>query len=89
MPIDSRIVESRTPIFWRMSAGTPEWVMLAGRPAYGSDNLSPLPPKDFATLSARSGRLNMPAIRQSAALSARLDLFRKTVHCGVLLRWRK
>jgi hypothetical protein len=28
MPIDSRIVESRTPIFWRMSAGTPEWVML-------------------------------------------------------------
>jgi hypothetical protein len=22
MPIDSRIVESRTPIFWRMSAGT-------------------------------------------------------------------
>src|SRR5229473_7344996 len=33
MPIDSRIVESRTPIFWRMSAGTPEWVMLAGRQA--------------------------------------------------------
>jgi hypothetical protein len=33
MPIDSRIVESRTPIFWRMSAGTPEWVMLAGRRA--------------------------------------------------------
>jgi hypothetical protein len=24
MPIDSRIVESRTPIFCRMSAGTPE-----------------------------------------------------------------
>ena len=24
MPIDSRIVESRTPIFWRMSAGMPE-----------------------------------------------------------------
>jgi hypothetical protein len=24
MPIDSRMVESRTPIFWRMSAGTPE-----------------------------------------------------------------
>jgi hypothetical protein len=24
MPIDSRIVESRTPILWRISAGTPE-----------------------------------------------------------------
>src|SRR3984893_11945376 len=24
MPIDSRIVESRTPMFWRMAAGTPE-----------------------------------------------------------------
>src|ERR1700686_509578 len=35
MPIDSRIVESRTPIFWRMSAGTPEWVMLAGRLVWG------------------------------------------------------
>lgn len=33
MPIDSRIVESRTPIFWRISAGIPEWVMLAGRQA--------------------------------------------------------
>jgi len=31
MPINSRIVESRKPIFWRMSAGTPECVMLAGR----------------------------------------------------------
>src|SRR5437868_15047611 len=39
MPIDSRIVESRTPIFWRMSAGTPEWVMLAGRLA--SDSVRP------------------------------------------------
>jgi hypothetical protein len=39
MPIDSRIVESRTPIFWRMSAGTPEWVMLAGRLA--SDSVPP------------------------------------------------
>ena len=27
MPIDSRIVESSTPIFWRISAATPEWVM--------------------------------------------------------------
>jgi hypothetical protein len=31
MPIDNRIVESRIPILWRMSAGTPECVMLAGR----------------------------------------------------------
>jgi hypothetical protein len=31
MPIDSRIVESRIPILSRMSAGTPECVMLAGK----------------------------------------------------------
>src|SRR4051812_35491747 len=36
IPIDSRIVESRTPIFWRKSAGTPEWVMPAGRLASDS-----------------------------------------------------
>jgi hypothetical protein len=36
MPIESRIVESRTPIFCRMSAGTPEWVMLAGKLARDS-----------------------------------------------------
>jgi hypothetical protein len=35
--IDSRIVESRMPIFWRMSAGTP--VMLAGKLA--SDRVPP------------------------------------------------
>jgi hypothetical protein len=39
MQIDSRIVESRTPIFWRMSGGTPEWVILAGRLA--SDSVPP------------------------------------------------
>src|SRR5260370_4530309 len=39
MPIDSRIVESRTPIFWRVSAGTPEGVILAGRLA--SDSVPP------------------------------------------------
>src|SRR3981189_700514 len=39
MPIDSRIVQARTPIFWRMSARTPEWVMLAGRLA--SDSVPP------------------------------------------------
>jgi hypothetical protein len=39
MPIDNRIVESRTPIFWPISARTPEWVMLAGRLA--SDSVPP------------------------------------------------
>ena len=36
---DRRIVESRKPIVWRMSAGTPDWVMLAGRLA--SDSVPP------------------------------------------------
>src|SRR6202035_5545062 len=36
MPIDNRIVELRIPILWRMSVGTPERVMLAGRLASDS-----------------------------------------------------
>ncbi len=36
MPIDSRIVEPRMRMFRRMSAGTPECVMMAGRLAIDS-----------------------------------------------------
>jgi hypothetical protein len=56
MPIDSRIVESRTPIFWRMSAGTPEWVMLAGRLASDS-----VPPRLTASLKICSAFKNLKA----------------------------
>src|SRR5258705_8190127 len=56
MPIDSRIVESRMPIFWRMSAGTPEWVMLAGRLASDS-----VPPRLTASLKIRSAFKNLKA----------------------------
>ena len=56
MPIDSRIVELRTPIFWRMSAGTPEWVMLAGRLASDS-----VPPRLTASLKICSAFKNLNA----------------------------
>ena len=56
MPIDSRIVESRTPIFLRMSAGTPEWVMLAGRLASNS-----VPPRLTASLKICSAFRNLNA----------------------------
>src|SRR6266481_1414064 len=56
MPIDSRMVESRTPIFWRMSAGTPEWVMLAGRLASDS-----VPPRLTASLKICSAFKNLKA----------------------------
>ena len=56
MPIDSRIVESRMPIFWRMSAATPEWVMLAGRLASDS-----VPPRLTASLKICSAFRNLNA----------------------------
>ena len=56
MPIDSRIVESRTPIFRRMSVGTPEWVMLAGRLARDS-----VPPRLTASLKICSAFRNLNA----------------------------
>src|SRR6201987_2261239 len=56
MPIDSRIVESRTPIFWRISSGTPEWVMVAGRLASDS-----VPPRLTANLKICSAFKNLKA----------------------------
>src|ERR1700676_1307222 len=56
IPIDSRIVESKTPFFWRMSARTPEWVMLAGRLASDS-----VPPRLTASLKICSAFKNLNA----------------------------
>jgi hypothetical protein len=56
MPIDSRIVESRTPIYRRISTGTPEWVMLAGRLASDS-----VPPRLTASLKICSEFKNLNA----------------------------
>jgi hypothetical protein len=56
IPIDNRIVESRIPIFWRTSAGTPECVMLAGRLASDS-----VPPRLTASLKICSALRNLNA----------------------------
>jgi hypothetical protein len=64
MPIDSRIVESRTPIFWRMSAGTREWVRLAGRLASDS-----VPPRLTASLIICSAFKNLNAVAWPPTMS--------------------
>jgi hypothetical protein len=56
MPIERRIVDSRIPIFCRIPAGTPEWVMLAGRLARDS-----VPPKLTASLKICSALRNLNA----------------------------
>jgi hypothetical protein len=56
MPIESRTVESRIPIFWRTSAGTPECVLLAGRLASDS-----VPPRLTAGLEICSALRNLNA----------------------------
>src|SRR6516162_8082680 len=56
MPTDKRIVESRTPIFLRISAETPEWVMLEGRLASDS-----VPPRLTASLKICSAFKNLNA----------------------------
>ncbi len=76
MPIDSRIVESRTPIFWRMSAGTPEWVMLAGRLASDS-----VPPRLTASLKICSAFKNLNAADWPPAMSNE-NVEPAPVHCS-------
>ena len=75
MPIDSRIVESRTPIFWRMSAGTPEWVMLAGRLASDS-----VPPRLTASLMICSAFKNLKAAAWPPTMSNE-NVEPAPVHC--------
>ena len=75
MPIDSRIVESRTPIFSRMSAGTPEWVMLAGRLASDS-----VPPRLTASLKICSAFKNLNAAAWPPTMSNE-NVEPAPVHC--------
>jgi hypothetical protein len=74
MPIDNRIVESRIPILWRMSAGTLECVMLAGRLA--SDSVPPRPHRKLEYLQrpwppTMSNENVEPAPRQGAPVGNR------------------
>ena len=75
MPIDSRIVESRTPILSRMPAGTPEWVMLAGRLASDS-----VPPRLTASLKICSAFKNLNAAARPPTMSKE-NVEPAPVHC--------
>jgi hypothetical protein len=64
------------PIFWRMSAGTPEWVMLAGRLASDS-----VPPRLSASLKICSAFKNLNAAAWPPAMSNE-NVEPAPVHCS-------
>ena len=65
------------PIFWRMSAGTPEWVMLAGRLASDS-----VPPRLTASLKICSALRNLNAAAWPPTMSNE-NVEPAPVHCRV------